>query len=176
MSKNKDKPKPVAEAIRKNKFALNKGALSPIFATLIILAIVTIMFIPVFIWATGTTSQTQESWQTSGLIATERIVIEEVSLKALATSWAIYVRNIGKTAVTINDVLIIAPDGSIFTYESELSIVNPTTGNTQDYFAQGELIEIGITEFKDLSLIPGQSYTVKVFTTRGVGDIYQVVA
>jgi len=176
MSRNRPQSKSAAEVVRKSRFAFNKKGLSPIFATLIILAVVTVLFIPVFIWATGTTSQTQESWQSSGLIATERIVVEEVSLKALATSWAIYVRNIGKTAVTINDVLIIAPDGSIFTYESELSIINPTTGIAQDYFAQGELIEIGITEFKGLSLIPDQSYTVKVFTTRGVGDVYQVVA
>ena len=176
MLKTKTKPTRNSEARQKRTYSFDKRALSPIFATLIILAIVTVLFIPVFIWATGTTSQTQESWQTSGLIATERIVIEEVSLKAGATSWNFYVRNIGKTAVTINDVLIVVPDGDIISYENELSTVNPATGNAQDYFAQGELIEIEIADFKGLTLTGGQSYTVKVFTTRGVGDLYQVVA
>jgi len=156
----------------------NTKALSPIFATLIILAVVTILFIPVFIWATGTTSETQDSWQLSGLIATERIVIEEVNLKADTSSCNIYVRNIGKTDVAINDVLIIAPGDIVFTYEKikgELSTVNPVTGNAQDSIVQGELIEIDITNLGSLTLSSNQVYTVKVFTVRGVGDAYQVV-
>ncbi len=56
----------------------NEKALSPIFATLIILAVVTVLFIPVFIWATGMTNANQDSWQQSATAATERIVIEEV--------------------------------------------------------------------------------------------------
>lgn len=157
----------------------NTKALSPIFATLIILAVVTILFIPVFIWATGTTSQTQESWQLSGLIATERIVIEEVNLKADTSNCNIYVRNIGKTAVEINDVLIVAPDDSVFTYEKiegELSTVNPVTKTAQDSIVQGELIEIDIANLGSLTPSSNQAYTVKVFTVRGVGDAYQVVA
>jgi flagellin-like protein len=179
MLKSKSKPKPNAEANRKKRFMLNKKALSPIFATLIILAVVTVLFIPVFIWATGTSSQTQESWQTSGLIATERLVIEEASLKAGSPTCSIYVRNIGKTTLTISDVLISLPDGSIFSYEKvkgELSTVNPATGSPQNSIVQGELIEIDITNYKGLALVQGQPYTVKVFTTRGVGDTYQVVA
>ena len=178
MSKNENELKPIAEVVRKKTFALNKEALSPIFATLIILAVVTVLFIPVFIWATGTTSQTQESWQTSGLIATERIVIEEVSIKAGISTSSIYVRNIGKTVVTINNALIIAPDGRVYTYEKTggLSTADPVSGSAKESILQGELIEIDIVDFGDLALIQDQSYTVKVFTTRGVGDAYQVVA
>jgi flagellin-like protein len=179
MLKSRNKPKPNGGANRKKRFTLNEKALSPIFATLIILAVVTILFVPVFIWATGTSSQTEESWQTSGLIATERIVIEEVSLKAGLPTCSIYVRNIGKTTVTISDVLISLPDGSTFTYEKtngELSTIKPATGNPQNSIVQGELIEIDITNYKGLALVRGQRYNVKVFTTRGVGDLYQVVA
>jgi flagellin-like protein len=162
----------------KLELAVDRRALSPIFATLIILAVVTILFIPVFIWATGTTSDTQGGWQTSGLIATERIVIEEVNLKA-GEPCNIYVRNIGKTAVEINDVLIIAPDNSVFSYEKikgELSTVNPATGDPQKSIVQGELIEIDITNLGSLTLSSNQVYTVKVYTVRGVGEAYQVVA
>ncbi len=158
---------------------LDRRALSPIFATLIILAVVTVLFIPVFIWATGTSSQSQEAWQTSGLIATERIVVEEVNLKGGATSCNIYVRNIGKTAVTINDVLIVAPNGNLFTYEktkSQLSTRDPVTKILKDSIVQGELIEIYIAGLQGSLPAQGEVYTVKVFTTRGVGDVYQVVA
>ncbi len=163
----------------------NKKALSPIFATLIVLAVVTVMFVPVFIWATGVTSQNQESWQLSGTIATERIVVEEVNLKYNQSDiCSIYVRNIGKTSVTINNVLITAPNGNIVTYEktkSEFSTINPATGNPQDSIIQGDLIEIRITNLK--SLVPivnnpanrDKLFTVKVFTTRGVGGEYQIV-
>jgi hypothetical protein len=162
----------------KNRFLPDRNALSPIFATLIILAVVTILFIPVFIWATGTTSQTEESWETSGLIATERIVVEEASLGA-GSSIRIYVRNIGKTLVSISDVIISGPDRGLFTYEKikgELLTRDPVTGNSQDFVVQGELIEILITNLKGLLPIQGQLYTAKVFTTRGVGDTYQIVA
>ena len=99
------------------KLRLNRWALSPIFATLIILAVVTVLFVPVFIWASGMTSQTEDSWTLSGQAATERIVIEEVSLKADQTACTVYVRNIGKTPITINNVLISVSDNNFRDYE-----------------------------------------------------------
>jgi flagellin-like protein len=150
----------------------NKKALSPIFATLIILAVVTVLFIPVFIWATGTTSQTEDSWETSGIIATERIVIEEVSLKAGAASCTIYVRNIGKTAVSVDNVFISLSDGTGVLHAYSL----PTFTTSPSSVVQGDLITVTFAN-PNLGFIPSanETYTVKVFTTRGVGDAYQVV-
>ena len=151
----------------------NTKAISPIFATLIILAIVTVLFIPVFIWATGTTSETEDSWQLSGLIATERIVIEAVSLKA-DTESRIYVRNIGKTTVSIDNVFISLSDGTDLNAYSKSG--TPTTFTTlPDSVIQGDLITIIFTSLGDLTLVPDETYTVKVFTARGVGDTYMVV-
>ena len=151
----------------------NTKAISPIFATLIILAIVTVLFIPVFIWATGTTSETEDSWELSGLIATERIVIEEVSLKA-DTESRIYVRNIGKTTVSIDNVFISLSDGTDLHAYSKSG--TPTTFTTlPDSVIQGDLITIIFTSLGDLTLVPDETYTVKVFTARGVGDTYMVV-
>ena len=151
---------------------LNKRALSPIFATLIILAIVTILFIPVFIWATGMTSQTEDSWEVSGLIATERIVIEEVNLKAGTAGCIIYVRNIGKTAVSVDNVFISLSDGTGVLHVYSI----PTFGTSPSSVVQGDLITVTFPE-PNLGFSPGanETYTVKVFTTRGVGDTYQVV-
>lgn len=151
----------------KKRVLVNKKALSPIFATLIILAVVTVLFIPVFIWATGVASQNQESWQISGTIATERIVIEEVNLKNGTTT--IYVRNIGKTAVTIANVLISRADGTgnTRTYQGGALLATPSS------VVQGDLITVTISSL-GFSVTPA-TYNIKVATTRGVSDEYQVV-
>jgi flagellin-like protein len=199
-------------SITRKKFELvirNKKALSPIFATLIILAVVTVLFIPVFIWATGIASQNQESWLQSGLTATERIVIEEVSFNDTSTSilniqnCTIYVRNIGETAVTINDVIISSPNGDVHTYQKlpmpywtkipiplQLSTIVPLTScplnqNNMVSMIKGDLMELRLPRLNctdppltsnPFRIASGTTYTIKVFTTRGVSDAYQVVA
>ncbi len=182
----------------------SRRALSPIFATLIILAVVTVLFVPVFIWATGMTSQNQESWQQSGIIATERIVIEEVGFNDTSATGTnvqnctIYVRNIGETAVTINDVLITEPNGKIHSYQKlpipqpappapqypspvplQLSTWKPGTATTLTSITKGNLIELRLPKINCIDnyrIQSGLTYTIQVFTTRGVGDTYQVVA
>ena len=151
------------------KISGDRKALSPIFASLVILAIVTVLFIPVFIWSTGLTAETQSFWEISGLIATERIVIEEVNLRGEVPNCTIYVRNIGKTAVIVDDIFISSLDGSLHKYEK------PEFSTDFDSVVQGDLMTIDIP---DLRFFPtsNMTYTVKVFTTRGVGDTYQVVA
>ncbi len=162
---------------KENLRTRSKKALSPIFATLIILAIVTVLFIPVFIWATGISSQTQDSWTLSGQIATERIVVEEVNLRGQAPqNCTIYVRNIGETAVTINDVIIEA-DNSVHAYQgTAISTYIPGTNTLQNAIVKGDLIEIRIATLGSLTVVNGKTYTIKVFTTRGVSDTYQVQA
>jgi flagellin-like protein len=157
----------------------NKRALSPIFATLIILAVVTVLFIPIFIWTTNMASQTQNSWQASGTATTERIVVEEVNLRAEQNFCTIYVRNIGKTAMEINDVLIVTESGDTYTYEKskgELATKNPLGTTPLNSIIQGDLMRIEITNLKGLSIVLGKTYTIEVFTTRGIGGEYQIVA
>jgi len=148
---------------------ISDKALSPIFATLIILAIVTVLFIPVFVWSTGLTGETQSFWEVSGLIATERIVIEEVNLRGGVPNCTIYVRNIGKSAIIVDDVFISSLDGSLRIYEK------PNFSTYPDSVIQGDLVTTTISNL-GFNPIGNQTYTVKVFTTRGVGDTYQIVA
>lgn len=147
----------------------DRKALSPIFASLMMLAIVTVLFIPVFIWSTGLTTETRSFWESSSLTATERVVIEEVNLRGTVPSCTIYVRNIGKTAVIVDNVFISQPDGSLHNYDK------PSLATDPDSVIQGDLMTITIS---DLGFSPARNatYTVKVFTTRGVGDTYQVRA
>jgi FlaG/FlaF family flagellin (archaellin) len=148
----------------------NCRALSPIFATLIILAVVTVLFIPVFIWSTGLTAETKSFWHISGEIATERIVIEEVNLRGGIQNCTIYVRNIGKTAIMVDDVFISSPSGSLHVYEKA------DFATDSDSVVQGDLMTITISDLSSLYPVGNMTYTVKVFTSRGVGDTYQVVA
>jgi len=147
----------------------DRRALSPIFASLLILAIVTVLFIPIFIWSTGFTAKTQQFWEISGLIATERIVIEEVNLRGGVTNCTVYVRNIGKTAIILDNVFISAPDGTVHTYQ------NTQFSTDFESVVQGDLITVTISSL-GFTPTPSKTYTVKVYTTRGVGDTYQVVA
>ncbi len=177
----------------------NKKALSPIFATLIILAVVTVLFIPVFIWATGMTSSNQESWQQSGITATERIVVEEASFNATdptvltppppypsLQNCTVYLRNIGETAVTINNVIITSPNGAAHPFVKtsptpyQLTTWAPGTNNPLTSIVKGDLIEIRIPRLNctdnNFRIVSGNTYTIKVFTTRGVSDSFQIVA
>ena len=163
-----------SDLLKGKRFAANKAGLSPIFATLIILAVVTVLFIPVFIWATGTTSETQSSWEASGLTATERIVVEEVNLRAGLESCTIYVRNIGKTVASVDNVVIYLSDGTGVMYVYSRSDSPQTFIASPDSALQGDLITV---TFATVGFTPAlnEVYTVKVVTTRGVGDSYQVV-
>jgi len=99
-------------------------------------------------------------------------VIEEVSLTTDLI--VIYVRNIGKTTVSINDVLIEDSNNNIRTFQkSSFATLIPGTTTSKDSIVQGELLAIRI----DQPNLPDSGvYTVKVFTQRGVGESYQVVA
>jgi flagellin-like protein len=148
---------------------INRKGLSPIFASLLILAVVTALFIPIFLWSTGITTETQSYWELSGLIATERIIIEEVNLKADVSSCTVYVRNLGKTAVIIENVFISSAASSLYTYStSQFTTDVPSV-------IHGDLVTISISTL-GFTPFSNATYTVQVFSTRGVGDSFQVVA
>ena len=143
--------------------------LSPIFASLLVLAVVTVLFIPVFFWSTGITVETKNFWELSGLIASERIIIEEVNLQADITDCTIYVRNLGKTSVIIDNVFITSSDASLYKYGQAQFSTDIAS------ILQGDLITISIADL-GFNSIADATYTVQVYTTRGVSDSFQVVA
>lgn len=155
----------------------NSRGLSPIFAALIMLGIVTILFIPIFIWSTGLTSGTRSFWERSGMIATERIVIEEVNLKAGSSNCTIYVRNIGKTGITISNIFIVKGEvGPTYSYDNSMFTTrNPVTNAQITSVVQGDLMKVYISNL-GFSPATDTTYSVKAFTERGVGDTYQVKA
>ena len=69
----------------------------------------------------------------------------------------------------MDEVFISSPDGSLHIYEE------PQFSTDFDSVVQGDLMTVDIP---DLGFTPtgGEIYTVNAYTTRGVGDTYQVVA
>lgn len=156
---------------------VDRKGLSPIFAALIMLGIVTVLFIPIFLWSTGLTAGTRSFWERSGLIATERIVVEEVNLKGGSSECTIYVRNIGKTDVSISDVFITDEStGAEHKYgQSQFTTRDPISNSPIGSILQGDLMKVYVG---NLGFTPttGRTYIIKIFTGRGVGDVYQVKA
>ena len=96
---------------------------------------------------------------------------EEVNLRTGQTSCTIYVRNIGKTAVTVDNIFISRTDGTGTThiYQRNRADFTATPGSV----IQGDLMTINIA---GLGFTPiATTYDIKVFTTRGIGDEYQAV-
>ena len=155
----------------------DRRALSPIFAALLMVGIVTALFIPVFLWSTGLTAGIRSFWEETGTSVTERIEIEEVNLRQGSTNCTVYVRNIGKTLARVTEVVIKGDDGQSLVFEkSQFATTDPVTKTGKDSIAQGDLLKVYIPSLAPLTLQKDVSYIIKVVTSRGVGDTYQVRA
>jgi hypothetical protein len=150
----------------------NNKAISPLFASLLILGVITVLFVPVFIWSTGMTAETRSFWEILGLETTERIIIEEVNLRGGQSNCTIYIRNIGETATIIDNVYISSPDGQLYIYKKGDFNSDPNS------VIKGDLLTITIPNLavQGFTPISESIYNIKAFTERGVGDNYQIVA
>ena len=90
------------------------------------------------------------------------------------TSCTVYVRNIGKTAVSIDNVFISLSDGSGPLHIYSQSVGFPFFASPVNSVIQGDLITINVPML-GFSPASYETYIVKAFTSRGVGDAYQVV-
>ncbi len=101
-------------------------------------------------------------------------MIEEVNLKANSDSCTIYIRNIGKTEVSVNGVLIYLSDGTGEMHTYSRSDVPATFSTDPISVAQGNLITLNFTSLH-FSPAKNEAYTVQVFTSRGVADTFKKV-
>ncbi|MGQ9679978.1 MAG: hypothetical protein ACUVV4_04345 [Candidatus Bathyarchaeia archaeon] len=164
------------------KPVLNRRAFSSIFASLILLSIVSALFIPIFLWSTGLVSESKNFWDSTSSTATERIVIEMVNLRSDRARCEIYVRNIGKTAVTVENIFIISSDGStrIFNNRDSVNFKTYIYDKTSAQFllrndahvVQGDLLKVVLNI--NPALPSSSVYTFKAYTPNGVGDVYQL--
>ncbi len=143
----------------------SRKALSPVVASIILIAVTVAVSIAVAAWMGALTT---------GFMATEELKITNVAFteaSGAVTDITISIRNTGSTAVTITDVYI---SNTLVTAASDL----PTTGLVLDANEAGEIV-IDVTDSNfptSLSIDPGTSYQFKVMSSKGNVFVYTATA
>ena len=124
--------------------------LSPIFATLILIAIAVIAGIVVYMFASGTIA----SMTGGGTAGQEKAAIQGVEYNG-ATS-TVYAQNTGGVDITLDSYLVKNAAGNIVA-EGTVTGTLPTTGVLQPI----------TVDLSDTDIVAGQSFTVTLVSTKG---------
>jgi archaeal type IV pilus assembly protein PilA len=131
-------------------FNRNLKAISPIFATLILIAIAVIAGVVVYMFTSGTLA----TMTGGGTAGQEKVSVQGVQYTSSATSISVYAQNTGTGTVTVNGMIIKNSAGNT---------VQTATVLTNTALTGGNLITVGGTI---TALAPG-SYTVTLTTVAG---------
>jgi len=137
---------------------MNKKAVSPIIATLLLVVIAVAAAVITYVWITGYLGTLQQ--QSGAQQVQERIKIDGVKISDDTVT--VYIRNIGDVQVKIAAVYVLDETGSIIGETRSLS--NTVTA--------GNSITIPLTV---PGLSNGKTYVVKAITEKGVEATYQFV-
>ena len=132
-----------------NKMRRNAKALSPIFATLILIAIAVIAGIVVYMFTSGTIA----SMTGGGTAGQEKVAVQGVDPTGLVAM----AQNTGSTDVTITDYIIKDASGNIV----DSGAVAVGLG---DLLVGGALVDVPITL---ANTVTGSSYTVTLVSSKG---------
>ena len=135
------------------RFMKNRKAISPIFATLILIAIAVIAGVVVYMFTSGTLS----TMTNGGTAGQERVAVQGASLDTAGTTITVYAQNTGPTGtsdVTVNGLIIKDANGNT---------VQTATSLAHTALAQGALV--GVTG--SITKLPAGSYTVTVSSAKG---------
>jgi flagellin-like protein len=136
----------IGKSIR--KFRRNTRAISPVIATLLMIAIAVVASLVTYAWVMGYMSFTQEK-------TGRAIQIQSV------TATDIYVQNVGDSAITFADLNAVFVDGEAVGYTVKYDDVVPSTATS---LPKGETAIITL----DTDLAPDTTaYTIKVTTLDG---------
>ena len=131
------------------KLIRNKKAISPIFATLILIAIAVIAGIVVYMFTSGTIA----SMTGGGTAGQEKVAIQAV--EGMGTTVTIYAQSTGGGNVTIDSVIIKTADGTV--YDATTTVGTSIISDT--------LTTVAITDV--VALDPGTSYTATIVSVAG---------
>jgi len=141
---------------------LHRKGISPIIATVILVLIAVAAGVMLWLWVSGFTSAMPAEQQALN----ERIRIDAVKVEdggGGSKSVTIYVRNIGKTDVTIGAAYILNTSNTIIASNTDAqTLISP--GNVE-----------GVT-VSSVPLNSGYAYVAKVVTINGVETTYTFVA
>jgi flagellin-like protein len=140
--------------MRFGKLRVNGRAVSPVIATLLMIAIAVAAAILVYVWSMGLVGTLQG---TGGQQTREQLIVE--AYNAIGDTWTLYIRNVGPTTSTIAAVYV---EGTPVTVSGD-TILTPGASGT-------------VTLSNLPTTNPGAAYTVKVVTTSGAVFSYSVIA
>jgi flagellin-like protein len=142
------------------KLMKNCKGISPIFATLILIAIAVIAGVVVYMFTSGTLA----TMTNGGTAAQEKVTVQAASIvKATGGTTTVYVQQTGGPAATVNSLLIKDTSGNT------VGVISGTdafgTGKTTVALAAGTLTTISGTTPSGITV--GSSYTIIVTTAAG---------
>ncbi|NYT00990.1 MAG: hypothetical protein GKB99_04635 [Methanocellales archaeon] len=134
------------------RFRANKDAVSPVIATLLVIAIAVAAAILVYVWAMGLVGTLESG---GGEQVTEQIMMDVFSWNATG-DLALTLRNVGSSVVTV-DAIYVETDSGIQAFDGAAS-------------ANDNVLAIGDTEIFTCpvtSVTAGVQYTVKIVSESG---------
>lgn len=152
--------------IRKmRKLQHNAKALSPVVASIILIAVTVAVSLAVAVWMGGLTT---------GFMQTEQLQITSVTIDAVTDTAVISVSNTGTSAVTINQVFVgSAQITTGLTYANVTGRTGMFDTGTLSANSQG-YINIGASAAQ--GFVAGNNYMIKAITSKGTTVQYSAVA
>ena len=138
------------------RFMRNSKAISPIFATLILIAIAVIAGVVVYMFTSGTLA-TMTSGGTAGQ---EKITVQAASISSTSGLSTVYVEQTSGPAATVNSLIVKDSSGAT------LGVITTLTGAGSQLVA-GTLTQISGTYGGSTALVAGQTYSITVTTKAG---------
>ncbi|MEM3678019.1 MAG: archaellin/type IV pilin N-terminal domain-containing protein [Candidatus Bathyarchaeia archaeon] len=140
--------------MRLGKIRVGRRAVSPVIATLLMIAIAVAAAILVYVWSMGLVGTLQG---TGGQQTREQLIME--AYNTVGTSWLLYIRNVGPTSSNITAVYV---EGKPVSFSGDTSL------------APGGHGTLTLSNFGTLT--SGAAYTVKIVTSSGAVFSYSVIA
>jgi FlaG/FlaF family flagellin (archaellin) len=137
------------------KFRRNEDAVSPVIATLLVIAIAVAAAILVYVWSMGLIGTLQSG---GGEQTTEQIMLDIYAWNATTGNLQLHLRNVGSSVVDIANIYV-ETDAGIEVFDG------PTVGTDgQLDIGEVEIFNCGVTSG---SLTNGVQYTIKVVSESG---------
>jgi len=130
------------------KFRVSKKAVSPVIATLLMIAVAVAASVIVYVWSAGLLGTLMGG---GGAQVKEQLIMEAYDWAAAGTALTLYLRNVGSSSLNITAVYVGGDPATITSGTTELNPGDPTTLDC----------DVGTAP------TPGVAYTVKVVTRTG---------
>jgi len=137
----------------------NSKAISPIFATLILIAIAVIAGVVVYMFTSGTLATMTGN---TGNTAQEKVTVQGAALSA-GSGATVYAQSTNGLAVTVNNVIVKDASGNTIASGS----VTATLGALDAKGTLATIGPIGLVVTTGQTITAGSSYTITVSTTKG---------